>query len=66
MNDIQYNSCSVCNEQSLSMVINKEKCCRCHLDKKSLKRFSAENNMDPDDVPEQLKDLTKIEEMLIA
>jgi|SRR6266540_6064271 len=66
MNDIQYNSYSVCNERSPSMVINKEKCHHCHLDKNSSKRFSAENNMDPGDVSEQLKDLTEIEEMLIA
>jgi len=48
------------------MVINKEKCRHCHLDKNSPKRFSAENNMDSGDVPEQLKDLTEIKEMLIA
>jgi hypothetical protein len=35
--------------------------------KKTLrKKFSAENNMDPGDVPEELKSLMEIEKMLIA
>ena len=29
-------------------------------------KFSADNNMDPRDIPEELQDLTEIEEMLIA
>jgi hypothetical protein len=35
------------------------------MEKKSPKKFSGENNMDPGDVPEELKGLTEIEEMLI-
>ncbi|PKY46255.1 hypothetical protein RhiirA4_300765, partial [Rhizophagus irregularis] len=41
-------------------------CRRCYNDKNEIKKFSGANNMDPGDVPEELKDLTKIEEMLIA
>jgi len=29
-------------------------------------KFSAENNMNPDDVPDELKGLTEVEEMLIT
>ena len=39
---------------------------RCHAEKSTPKRFSLENNMDPGEVPEELKDLSEIEEMLIA
>ena len=48
------------------MNIVKGTCRRCHTEKKTPKKFSAENNMDPGDVPEELKGLTEIEEMLIA
>ena len=34
--------------------------------KKSPKKFSGENNMNPGDVLKELKGLTEIEEMLIA
>ena len=36
------------------------------MEKKSPKKFSADNNMDPGDVPDELEGLTEIEEMLIA
>ena len=36
------------------------------IDKNVIKKFSAENNMDPGDVPEELQGLTEIEEMLVA
>ena len=41
-------------------------CYRCKRDKKSPKKFSAENDMDPGTVPEQLRGLTQVEEMLIS
>ncbi|CAB4416219.1 unnamed protein product [Rhizophagus irregularis] len=41
-------------------------CRRCHNDKKIPKKFSADNNMDPGEVPDELQGLTDIEEMLIA
>jgi len=36
------------------------------MEKMNPKKFFKENNMDPGVVPEELKGLTKIEEMLIA
>ncbi len=36
------------------------------MEKKSPKKFSADNNMDPGDVSDELEGLTEIEEMLIA
>ncbi|GBB86547.1 hypothetical protein RclHR1_12970010 [Rhizophagus clarus] len=41
-------------------------CCRCHSDKKTPKKFFADNNMDPGEIPDELQELTDIEEMLIA
>jgi len=56
----------VCDEQFPSINIVMGMCCRCYRDKKEVKKFSAENNMNPGEVPDELKGLTKIEEMLIA
>ena len=41
-------------------------CRRCYIEKNEVKKFSARNNMDPDDIPEELRRLTQIEEMLIT
>ena len=41
-------------------------CSRCSRDKKSPKKFSCENSMIPSFVPNELKSLTQVEEMLIA
>ena len=41
-------------------------CSRCSRDKKSPKKFSVENSMIPSSVPDELKKLTQVEEMLIA
>ena len=41
-------------------------CSRCFRDKKSQKKFSVENSLIPSSVPDELKDLTQIEEMLFA
>ena len=41
-------------------------CSRCSRDKKSPKKFSCENSMIPSYVPNELKSLTQVEEMLIA
>ncbi len=41
-------------------------CHRCHSEKSISKKFSVQNNIDPGEVPEELQNLTKIEEMLIA
>ena len=48
------------------MTLIKGECRRCHTDTKTPKKFSADNNMDPGEVPEELQGLTDIEEMLIA
>ena len=67
MNDIRYNICSECNERiPLMTLINNKMCRQCHKEKKNPKKFSSENNMDPGEVPEVIKGLTEIEEMLIA
>src|SRR3989337_1278848 len=66
MNNIRYNFCPICNERIPLMILVKEMCRRCYTEKTLPKKFSAENNMDPGDVPEELKGLTEIEEMLIA
>lgn len=43
-----------------------ENCERCYRDKQGIKMYSKENNMDPGKVPEELKDLTIIEQQLIS
>ena len=49
-----------------SIKLIKGVCRHCYYDKNLIKRFSAENNMDPGDIPEELQELTEIEAMLIA
>ncbi len=66
MDDIRYNLCPICNERIPSMTLVKGMCRCCHTENSLPKKFSAENNMDPGDVPEELKELSEIEEMLIA
>ncbi|XP_066914869.1 uncharacterized protein [Clytia hemisphaerica] len=46
--------------------VNDYICTRCKRDKGTPKKFSSENNMKPSPVPEALKGLNQIEEMLIA
>ncbi|RGB37621.1 hypothetical protein C1646_666084 [Rhizophagus diaphanus] len=57
--------CNKCNERFPCITLIGDEYCRCHLEG-SPKKFSAENNMDPGEVPQELQDLTDIEEMLIA
>jgi len=74
MDNIDYKVCNVCNERIPFMKLTKkfpknlleETCNRCYSEETSPKKFSAGNNMDPGEVPEELRDLTEIEEMLIA
>lgn len=70
MDNISYKVCGVCNERIPEMTLIKNIMCRrCHSEKNEPdvpKKFSAENNMDPGEVPDELKGLTEIEEMLIA
>lgn len=58
--------CTKCNESFLSIVLTKGECKSCHRDRNSPKKFSAENNMDPGEVPDELQDLSEIEKMLIT
>ena len=66
MNKLEHKICPVCNERfpSINLVLGMCRCC--YGDKNEIKKFSRANNMDPGDVPEELKNLTEIEEMLIA
>src|ERR1051325_12187666 len=66
MDNIRYNTCSICNERIPSMTLVNGSCRSCHTEKLTPKKFSSENNMDPGVVPDELKGLTEIEEMLIA
>ena len=66
---LQHRQCTTCKEawptrQNVASQVYI--CYRCKRDKKSLKKFSAGNDMDPGIVPEQLKGLTQVEEMLIS
>ena len=62
--------CTICYEawpMSKSFVNTSDYICRrCKLDKKEPKKFSTENNMIPGKVPDALKGLTQLEEMLIS
>ena len=66
---LEHRQCTMCKEawptrQNLASEVYI--CYRCKRDKKSPKKFSAENDMDPGIVPEQLRGLTRVEEMLIS
>ena len=67
---VQYNvcHCTVCHEAwpLKSTPDPPYVCSRCFRDKKTPKKMSVENSMIPSSVPEELKNLTQIEEMLIA
>ncbi|RGB39303.1 hypothetical protein C1646_754740 [Rhizophagus diaphanus] len=60
------NCCPMCNKQFPSIEIISGQCRRCYYDKNTVKKFSADNNMDSGDLPEELCDFTEIEKMLIA
>jgi len=62
MNKLGHKSCPVCNERFLSIDIVKGMCRRYYKDNKNnIKKFSSRNNMDPGNVPEELKGLTETE-----
>jgi len=66
MDKIQYNTYPIYNEKIPDMSMVKG-ICQCYYTKKSTpKKFLANNNMDLREVPEELKELTKIKEMLIT
>ncbi len=55
----------MCNKRFPSITIVERECQCCHKEKAS-KKFSKDNNMDLDEVPDELQNLTEIEKMLIA
>jgi hypothetical protein len=66
---LEHRQCTMCKEAwptRPNLVSEVYICYRCKRDKKSPKKFSAENDMDPGTVPEQLRGLTQVEEMLIS
>ncbi|PKK59202.1 hypothetical protein RhiirC2_719980, partial [Rhizophagus irregularis] len=69
MENIRYNLCNVCQERIPLLTLVKETCKRCYYEKNTggtPKKFSGGNNMHPGDVPNELKGLSEIEEMLIS
>ena len=65
----QNKKCIICNEQwptRTCLNMDPYVCNRCQRDKHNPKLFSPENDMDPGSVPPCLKDMTQIEELLIA
>ncbi|CAB4420703.1 unnamed protein product [Rhizophagus irregularis] len=65
VNKFKYSLCTTCNESFPSIVIIRGECRRCHKEKQP-KKFLKDNNMDPGEVPDELRDLIEIEEMLVA
>ncbi len=66
---LEHRQCTICKEAwptRQNLRSQTYSCYRCKRDKKSPKKFSAENDMDPGIVPVQLKGLTHVEEMLIS
>ncbi|KAK3093512.1 hypothetical protein FSP39_016633 [Pinctada imbricata] len=62
-----WNTCSVCHEMRIDMkLIHDGMCLRCAKDKSEIKMFSTENNMDPGKMPQQLENLTVIEQQMIC
>ena len=64
MDKLELHQCQVCKE--VWCKIYNSTCNRCKRDKSFPKKFSIENEMVPSPVPEALKNLTQVEEMLIA
>jgi len=48
----------------MSLIMEKYR--QCYMKKTVSNKFSAKNNMNSDDVPDELKGLTEVEEMLIT
>ncbi|PKC13354.1 hypothetical protein RhiirA5_410699 [Rhizophagus irregularis] len=68
MDNINYKLCIVCQERIPLLTLVKGTCKRCYYEKNiwgTPKKFSEGNNMHPGEVPDELKGLSEIEEMLI-
>ena len=60
-------TCTICNECHMIEKINKQTICqRCSKEKTHVKLFSDSNSMDPGKVPEELNQLTVVEQQLIS
>ncbi|PKY29830.1 hypothetical protein RhiirB3_446620 [Rhizophagus irregularis] len=69
MDNINYKLCIVCQERIPLLTLVKGTCKRCYYEKNiggTPKKFSEGNNMHPGEVPDELKGLSEIEEMLIS
>jgi hypothetical protein len=66
MDGISYKLYDECNERISTLATDKNMCKNCFNKSNRPKKFSAENNMDLDDIPEELKGLSEIKEMLIS
>jgi hypothetical protein len=62
ISSVHWSTCENCKEKSLQAAENKTKCKH----RQHCWKYCGANNMDPGDVPSELKDLTFIEELLIA
>ena len=54
INAFTNNLCTICNERFPSIDLRGETCRRCYDDKNPSKKFSASNNMDPEEAPDEL------------
>ena len=70
LNSLEQRQCVSCKETwPTGQGLNAQRyieCLRCKRDKEATKLFSSQNDMDPGTVPNELKNLTEIEEMRIA
>jgi len=66
MNKLSHKFCLMCNEcfPLINLVLGMYR--RYYINKNEIKKFSAKNNMDPGNIPEKLKGLTDVKEILIA
>ncbi|KAK3104656.1 hypothetical protein FSP39_007268 [Pinctada imbricata] len=61
------NTCSICHETRINMKLSENGVCiNCKKDKYDIKMFSDQNNMNPGKLPQELNDLTIIEQQLIC
>ena len=68
LNEVKFASCDTCLESfpGLSIKVSENQCVRCSRDKKTPKLYSADNNIDPGPVSQELQGLSQVEEMLIS
>jgi hypothetical protein len=69
MNQVKMETCGRCKERWFAMDLKGQVCHACFLrDKRNQSLFlmSADNNMDPGELPAHLPELTQVEEMIIA